>query len=75
MSGINAVESPNESSPLLRDEQQNGHIVENAIADDEEADIPLAVEPSTVELFKIMGGVWLGSFFAALGTVEPYGYV
>jgi hypothetical protein len=70
MPGVNAVESPNESSPLLRDEQPNGHIVENATADDEEADVPLAVEPSTAELFKIMGTVCLGSFFAALGTVK-----
>lgn len=33
----------------------------------DEDDVPLAKEPSTRELLVLMGAIWMGVFFAALG--------
>lgn len=38
--------------------------------EDGEADVPIAEEPTTWKLITIIGAVWIGSFFAALGTLE-----
>lgn len=58
-----------ERTPLLRDEEQNESPVEDGGQDGAQQadDVPLAEEPSTKKLFAIMGAMWLGSFFAALG--------
>jgi MFS family permease len=58
-----------ERTPLLRDEEQNESPVEDGGQDGAQQadDVPLAEEPSTKKLLAIMGAMWLGSFFAALG--------
>lgn len=64
--------SVNERSPLLRrvepvpidPESSNDAIPKNIWS---EHDVPLAEEPSTVKLSFIMGSIWVGVFFNALG--------
>lgn len=64
---------PSETSPLLGQpgETANGHTVdpENSPAapDNGASEVVLAEEPSTRKLAVIMGAIWLGVFFAALG--------
>lgn len=38
----------------------------------DEDDAPLAEEASTKELLAVMGAIWMGVFFAALGTMPIY---
>lgn len=54
-----------EQRPLLDPEHpEEGH---GTIERPHGADIPIAEEPSTWRLLTIVGSMWLGSFFAALG--------
>ncbi|MCJ1328586.1 hypothetical protein MMC10_005263 [Thelotrema lepadinum] len=65
---------PDERSALLDGKKSNGHGSiertpgenEQAVADDDGT--PLAKEPSTWECLLVMGGVWLGTFLAALDS-------
>ena len=64
-----------ETSPLLSGASSinNGTIPEQgdgAIADheDDEEETPIASEPTTLVLVKIMGSIWLGSFLSALDS-------
>lgn len=68
-------ESHTERSPLLGKPNQpaNGQIVDNEQPDDQTAsaqddEVVLAEEPSTNKLMLTMGSIWVGVFFAALGT-------
>jgi hypothetical protein len=69
MSPDSRSSEPTERTPLVRDEEQNGSPVEDGGQDGAQQadDVPLAEEPSTKKLLAIMGALWLGSFFAALG--------
>jgi hypothetical protein len=63
-----------ERTPLLQDEEQNESPVEDGRQDGAQQadDVPLAEEPSTKKLLAIMGAMWLGSFFAALGKSSNF---
>jgi hypothetical protein len=69
MSGTNVQ---TERSPLLGDDQLNGHVQENGYTGQNDAsndeDVPLAKEATTKELLAVMAAIWMGVFFAALGT-------
>lgn len=72
---VSSRDDTSETSPLLGGHQNGGQQVdpENAqpAADDNDTEtneIALAEEPSTKKLVAIMGAIWLGVFFAALGT-------
>ena len=69
MSPDSSSSEATERTPLLRDEEQNGSPVEDGGQDggQQADDVPLAEEHSTKKLLAIMGAMWLGSFFAALG--------
>ncbi len=61
-----------ETSPLLGQDEQNGQAVDpentQPSPDSGASEIALAEEPSTKKLVAIMGAIWTGVFFAALGT-------
>jgi len=50
-------------------EPENAQPTSEGASDDDEQ-IVLADEPSTKKLLAIMGALWLGVFFAALGTFD-----
>jgi hypothetical protein len=49
-------------------EPENAQPISDGAGDDDQ-EIALADEPSTKKLIAIMGSLWLGVFFAALGTL------
>lgn len=63
-----------EQTPLLKDLPTNNHgtiesgeDTEHAIAEDDD-DVPLAKEPSTMQLLSVMLSIWFGTFLAALDS-------
>ena len=66
-------ERRNERSPLLSkpNGDTNGHVAANSDQDSPSLSVDgvvLAEEPSTAKLALTMGTIWVGVFFAALGT-------
>ena len=74
MSSDSTSSEPTERTPLVRDEEQNGDLVEDGgqHSAQQADDVPLAEEPSTKKLLAIMSAMWLGSFFAALGKSSNF---
>lgn len=58
-----------EERPLLdnADFQADHGTIEQGPDGREESDVPIPAEPSTKKIVLIIGSMWLGSFFAALG--------
>ena len=76
-------DDPTEHSPLLANKDAAPKTDQRHVSDDQESNIrkpppetrendddevPLAIEPSTSQLLLIMSGTWLGSFLAALDS-------
>ena len=64
-----------ERSPLISkpNGERNGHVAGNSEPDEPSGsvdEVVLAEEPSTTKLALTMGTIWIGVFFAALGTEE-----
>ena len=61
-------EVPNERQPLLRngDEAENGTSVNGEVNEIGDS-TPLPNTPSTGRIFLILGSIWIGVFFSALG--------
>lgn len=62
---------PSETSPLLPPDDEASETPNGAIEDeseeDEENGVPLAKPPSDAKLWVILGTIWVGVFFGALG--------
>lgn len=62
-----------EQRPLLdtaSGQPNHGTMQEEQMADGGESNVPIAEEPSTKKIILIIGSMWIGSFFAALGMPE-----
>ena len=74
MTGQSQESPADEERPLLKDQQENGHgTINGSTGENEQSggsddNTPLAEEPSTMKLLLVMGGVWLGTFLAALDS-------
>ena len=63
--------SPLETSPLLGSHRHDSSVENgqpNEIEQNTDDEVPLAEEPTTADLLKVMSGMWLGSFLAALDS-------
>lgn len=59
-----------EEQPLLNnaDSQADHGTIERGPDGAQESNVPIPEEPSTKRIVLIIGSMWLGSFFAALGA-------
>lgn len=83
MAAPDSDEIVSETSPLLNNQQQQHHdgIANGNAASSEDSnesgahEVALAEEISTKKLLAIMGAIWIGVYFAALGMYRKHSHM